>query len=450
MPASTCDAHLALPTLLRTGLGLLGLAGGCGSPATPAAAPEAGPTQPDAPIVAAQPGAWFDGEGNLTVVGTGRRLRVILSAPIIACAAGFRDAANAEEAAQRASLTFRVLSEACRPEHPAILLPEESASASPAELERSYHEVARCAAHDFDATSGWVPQVVDQSDPCPLALGLGWRLPRLPELQGLGIDERKAIAGALFDTEDRAGFGSLLLYARGAQGELTLVTLSPNAAERAPALSAARSEPLFGAALRCVREHGGSSSPIAVQPPPLPNAASCLRSLRAAKTTLKSDNPAASLPELQKLKTWVETARRVPVMLQQEATLEELRQLLSAPALQRLAQEARDERALTERYAELAESLDDTGVSEAERGRRRAEFDELRKRLSDKIVKSAVATRGDRTALSALLSLLASMLESSSAPQVKPAKKPPRPRPPNHASVVAQVRELQGEKASAP
>src|SRR5690242_2951020 len=44
---------------------------------------------PDAPLVAGQPGAWFDAYGNLTVVGAGRRLRLVLSAPIAACGPAF-------------------------------------------------------------------------------------------------------------------------------------------------------------------------------------------------------------------------------------------------------------------------------------------------------------------------------------------------------------------------
>src|SRR6185503_6173443 len=115
----------------RSALALLALAA-CSSGASPAVAPDAGPTRPDAPIVAAQPGAWFDADGGLMVVGAGRRLRVVLSAPITACGPGFQGAASAQQAAERASLTFRVLSEACRHERPSILLAEEAATASPA------------------------------------------------------------------------------------------------------------------------------------------------------------------------------------------------------------------------------------------------------------------------------------------------------------------------------
>jgi hypothetical protein len=427
------------------------LLGGCSTGATPAATPDDGPARPDAPLVAAQPGAWFDAEGGLMVVGAGRRLRVVLSAPITACAPGFQGAVSAQQAAARASLSFRVLSEACRHEHPDILLPEESATASPAELERTYHEVARCASHDLGATTGWLPSVVAASDPCPLVLGLGWRLPQLAELQGLGVDDRKAIAGALFDTEDRAGFGSLLLYARGPSGELSLVTLSPNGAEQAPTLTPELAgKPLFGAALRCVRDGGAPASSTAATMPPLPNAAACMRALRAEQTTLKtSSSTAISLPELQKLKAWVAIAQRTPAVLQNQATLKELGELLSAPALERLAQEAREERVLTEHYAELAEGLDDPGVSEGERERRRAEFDSLRKRLGGKIVQSAVAASAERTELSALLSHILGLIESSAA-QAKTAKKPTKTRPSDYGPLIARVQQLRGEKAKAP
>jgi len=395
--------------------------------------------------VAAQPGAWFDTEGGLMVVGAGRRLRLVLSAPVTACGPGFEGAASAQQAVERASLTFRVLSEACRHDRPSILLPEESLTASPAELERSYHEVARCASQDLSATTGWVPSVVASSDPCPVALGLGWRLPQQAELLGLGVDDRKAVAGALFDTEDRAGFGSLLLFARDEAGSLVLVTLSPNSAEQAPRLTEElRDKPLFGAALRCVRDGTGQTNP-----PPLPNASACVRALRTQQSSLKAAKPTVSSPEVQKLKAWVELAQRTPASLQSQAALKELSDLLAAPALERLAQEAAEERAITEHYAELAEGLDDPAVTEAERQRRHAEFDSLRKRLSGKIVDSAVAGGAGRTELSALLSHVLQLLQGKAA-QAKTAKKPSKTRPPDYGPLIARLQQLRGEKAQAP
>jgi hypothetical protein len=135
-------------------------------------------------------------------------------------------------------------------------------------------------------------------------------------------------------------------------------------------------------------------------------------------------------------------------VLHNEAPLRDLRELLGAPALERLAAEAREERALTEHYAELAEGLDDPAVSDAERARRRAEFDSLRKRLGGKIVQSATGG-AERTELSALLSHILQLLESSAAP-AKAAKKPSKTRSPDHAALVRRVRELQGEKAQGP
>jgi hypothetical protein len=419
--------------------------GGCSSGAAPARGPESEPVRPDAPVVAAQPGAWFDADGGLMVVGTGRRLRVVLSAPITACGPGFEGATSAQQATERASLTFRVLSEACRHDRPSILLPEESLTASPAELERSYHEVARCASQDLNATTGWVPNVVAASDPCPVALGLGWRLPQQAELLGLGVDDRKAVAGALFDTEDRAGFGSLLLFARDASGQLVLVTLSPNSAEQAPPLTEElRDKPLFGAALRCVRDGTGQTSP-----PPLPNASTCMRALRTQQSSLKTAKPALSSPEVQKLKAWIDNAQRTPALLQNQASLKELSELLAAPALEQLAREAAEERALTEHYAELAEGLDDPGASETERQRRRAEFDSLRKRLGGKIVDSAVAGSAGRTELSALLSHVLQLLQDKQA-QAKAAKKPAKTRPPDYGPLIARLQQLRGEKVQAP
>jgi hypothetical protein len=138
-------------------------------------------------------------------------------------------------------------------------------------------------------------------------------------------------------------------------------------------------------------------------------------------------------------------------VLQNEATLRELGALLSAPALERLAQEAREERALTERYAELAEGLDDPNVPPGERDRRRAEFDSLRKRLSGKIAQSAVASGAERSALSALLAHALQLLDEAAARgKLGKGAKAGKARPPDYAALQARVRELRGEKAKAP
>jgi hypothetical protein len=402
----------------------------------------------DAPVVAAQPGAWFDAQGGLMVVGAGRRLRLVLSAPVVACEPAFALSAGAAERAERASLPFRVLSEACRAEHPSVLLPEESLTASPAELERNYQEVARCAAEDLSTTSGWVPEVVAASDPCPAALGLGWRLPHAAELQGLTVDDRKAIAGALFEAAAGAGFGSLLLYARAANGKLTLVTLSPNSSEQAPELGEARSgKPFFGAALRCVSKAPATANGAHVTPPPLPHALECLKVLRQQQAALRLGPAAVPLLELQKLKAWVESVERSPAVIESEAALHELAQLLATPALERLAREAREEHALTEHYAELAEGVDDPNVSAGERERRRAEFDNLRKRLGGQLGQKP-GSGNDRTQLAALLTHLVTLLQSTPPP--KPGKKATKARAPDYRPLLTRVRELRGEKALAP
>jgi hypothetical protein len=423
-------------------LGLLGLACSSSGVASPEHAPSA---RADAPVVAAQPGAWFDAYGNLTVVGAGRRLRLVLSAPIAACSPAFQVKGSAPDVSARASLPFQILNEACRDEHPSILLAEESETASPSELERSYHEVAHCAATDFSLTEGWIPDVVAASDPCPLALGLAWRLPHTDELQGLTIDDRKAVAGALFDTEGRSAFGGLLLYARATSGELTLATLSPNAAEVAPTLAPKkRSRAFFGAALRCVRD-GVPTPGVHEAPPVLPGASECLRAHRQAQREATPTN-ASQLPELQKLKAWLDVAQRAPQMLHSEANLKDLSALLAAPALDGLAQQAREERALTERYAELAEGLDDPAVSEAERERRHAEFAHLRKRLGGQIVHSAEASGTERTELGAVLQHLLSALENA-AFSGKGAKKG---KTLDYAPLLTRVRELGAGKAPKP
>lgn len=397
---------------------------------------EAPSTTADAVVVAAQPGAWFDASGNLTVVGAGRRLRLVLSAPIAACSSAFELAGSAEEVSTRASLPFHIVAEACRDAHPSILLAEEGDTASPAELERSYHEIARCGGGELRLEEGWIPSVLEAADPCPLALGLGWRLPSAQELSGLGLDDRKAIAGALFDTEARGGFGGLLLYAKRADGELSLATLSPNAAEQPPALPKERRNlPFFGASVRCVKDGAGALPPL----PVLPLAAACLKEHRQKKT--QSETSAAQPPaELLKLKAWLDLATRTPRMLQEPGQLKDLGTLLQSPALESLAKEAREEHALTERYAELAEGLDDPNVSADERQRRRDEFQHLRQRLGGKIVESATKTSAGRTQLGALMLRLDQLLaaaESSAAPK----KTQPKP---DYRALRSRVRELSG------
>jgi hypothetical protein len=415
---------------------LAALAWSCGSAAPPPNAATEAPRS-DAPVVTAQPGAWFDVHGNLTVVGPGRRLRLILSAPISPCAPAFETSGPAAEVVTAASIPFHVLSDACRDAHPTILLAEESQTASPAELERSYHEVAHCAGTDFGLLDGWIPRLIADADPCPLALGQGFRLPRTDELSGLSVDDRKALAGAWFDTEDRSAFGGLLLYARSPDRGLTLVTLSPNAAEAPPALDdTKRDQPFFGAALRCVSDSPNRVSSRATWPV-LPHAAQCLREQRKAQGLLTTSRREATLPELQQLKLWLEKAERAPASARTAAQLQELSALLASPAIERAAREARDERALTERYAELAEGLDDPSASAAERERRRAEFDSLRKRLGGQIVQSAEGAGSARRTLAALLPRLTQLLEAAAT--AKPSKKRPSL---DYRPALARVRDL--------
>jgi hypothetical protein len=414
-PAIRLPASSVPPTFGRflgtlvAGVSLLGTSCGGGAQVGPDA--EAAAPASDAPVVAASPGAWFDANGNLTVVGAGRRLRLQLSAPVLACDGAEPTTRGLADLAARASLPFHVLAEACRDTHPTILLPEESETASPAELERSYHEVARCTGSELALGGAWRPDVLQSVDPCPLALGLGWRLPTAEELSGLGPDDRRAVAGALFDTEVPGAFGGLVLYARDAKGELTLATLSPNAAEQAPAIPPERrDQPLFGASLRCVRDGAGEPPPH----PVLPHAASCLREQRKSREQLNRSGVAAPL-DLQKLRLWLDVAESQGSAPRTQKQLTELGELLASPTIQQLAREARQERALTERYAELAEAIDDPSVSAAERRRRREEFAHLRRRLGDRIVEAAEGASLGRAHLGAVLARLTALLESAAA-----------------------------------
>lgn len=415
----------------------------CSSNATlgrqePVAAPA-----PDAPLVNADPGAWFDARGNLTIVGAGRRLRLVLSAPIAACGPRLEGGSGDAEQVASASLPYHVLSETCRESHPSILLAEEGNTASRAELEHSYHEVSRCAVTDFGLTDGWVPKLVEENDPCPLALGLGWRLPSVEQLEGLTLDDRKAVAGALFDPEDRSSTGALLLYARAPGGELRLVTLGPNAADRAPALDRdKRSLPLFGVGLRCVND--GAPESLRQPPPVLPQAPACLREKRKAAGRLASEPNTKPAPEVQALRRWLDAAERAPDLARDPRQVHELSALLASPDLERIALDARNERALTERYAELAEGLDDPAVPASERDRRRAEFEHLRHRLGNQIVDSVEKGGTDRTSLPALLARVSAVVEAAADPKVR-SKTPKKPVI-DFGPLLARLRTLNGKQ----
>ncbi len=446
--SGTTSKRLHLSYLAWLALGLASGLGCSGAPAGPARQTGNTPEAPDAPIMALEPGAWFETAGGLVVVGAGRRLRLLLSAPIVACSPALEEPGSAAERAARASLPFAFLSEACRDAHPSILLPEEAETASQSELQKSYRAVARCAAVDLGVGTGWVPRVVSEGEPCASALGLGWRLPRTAEVQGLGPDDRRAMAGALFDAEDRAGFGSLILYARDEAGILALSTLSPAATDKPPPLSEEQMDkPLRGVALRCVRETASAAPAPKSLTPPLPHAARCVQTLRAAQQSLGRTSAAAPSPSLTRLSAWADRLQKTPSLLAEEASLRELEGLLQEPALNALAQEADQERILTERYAELADSLDDPSVSPAERQRRRQEFATLRKRLADQLVRASAGSSDGHTELRALLAHLLELVEPSVAPEKQGKKGAPKRRA-SLAAIVTRLHALRGDRAS--
>jgi hypothetical protein len=198
--------------------------------------------------------------------------------------------------------------------------------------------------------------------------------------------------------------------------------------------------------LRCVPS--GASTPLAgATLPVLPYAAECLRKQRAAQGALAVQHGSVvSPPDLQKLNGWLDGVLSSPKRVRDEKELVELARLLASPTLERIAHEAREERALTERYAELAEGLDDPAVSVAERERRHAEFAHLRKRLGGQILHSAEASGTDRTALAAVLARLQVVLENAA----KDASSSKKGRAPDYRPLLARVRELGGGKAPAP
>jgi hypothetical protein len=120
--------------------------------------------------------------------------------------------------------------------------------------------------------------------------------------------------------------------------------------------------------------------------------------------------------------------------------------LLSSTALDELAQRARDERALTERYAELAEGLDAPEATPAERERRQAEFAQLRKRLGGRLVTLAEGVGRQPSELLAVLSRLRALLDTA-ATQAKASR---QGRALSYGPLIARVDELKSGKASTP
>jgi hypothetical protein len=146
-----------------------------------------------------------------------------------------------------------------------------------------------------------------------------------------------------------------------------------------------------------------------------------------------------------RLKAWLSLAETTPSLLRTEAGLKELTNLLSSSGLDELAQRAREERALTERYAELAEGLDEPDASPSERERRHAEFAHLRKRLGGKLVTVAEGAGRQPTELFAVLLRLRALLDV--AAQAKSSK---RGSALNYGPLLARLHELQDGKAPKP
>jgi hypothetical protein len=147
------------------------------------------------------------------------------------------------------------------------------------------------------------------------------------------------------------------------------------------------------------------------------------------------------------MKAWVESSERSPAVAQSEVALHELAQLLAMPSLEQLAREAREERMLTEHYAERAEGIDDPNVTPGERERRRAEFGSLRKRLGGQLVQGA-GSGSDRTQRAGLLTHLVSLFER--APTPSSGKKQPKTRQPDYRPLLTRLHELRREKAPTP
>lgn len=102
------------------------------------------------------------------------------------------------------------------------------------ELRTNYDAVARCAYAKYGAKPYWVPEHVDDVDPCARKLKGGWHLPTEADIAALGdadfklfADTLTAVPGPGKDWFPVEYYYRLEIYARGGDGTLRIANLAP-------------------------------------------------------------------------------------------------------------------------------------------------------------------------------------------------------------------------------
>ncbi|PKN58966.1 MAG: hypothetical protein CVU56_03215 [Deltaproteobacteria bacterium HGW-Deltaproteobacteria-14] len=149
----------------------------------------------------------------------------------------YPDGYDAQEAlADDVLMTFGWLRDECAARGYDVLLAGD-APLTPEQRMENYNHVAECAYDEFTAKPYMVPQLVADVDVCALKLGDGWRLPTEADVLGWPDALFEGVADVLTETADgTSGWGtfyfSLLVYVTGADGDVRIANLHPDATTR--------------------------------------------------------------------------------------------------------------------------------------------------------------------------------------------------------------------------
>jgi hypothetical protein len=346
-------------------------------------------------------GAWFQPNGSIVAIDAEGRQSPELSAPIVPCVLALNrdgfyppEREARERMADEASLTFAYFQQACAEHHP-IARPKAGQTLTSEQARDNYASVARCTFETHYGKPYWVPQLVDDVDLCARELGSSWQLPTKESLGHFNARHRELLLEALRDVPYGGGYNSLVLYARDAAQQLTVLDFGPPHAHgdsRADPvrLTSDRKQPFQAAriALRCVRRSG--PLPAVDLPRVSPLAASCATALstqlgasRASTSAPPEPDPDTPLdPALVRLSRHTEALDENPDAFDPKVTLRMLEQALPAAKTAFLHEGAKPNQQELEtkglRYKELLDSLQGPNLTDAERATRMAEFAELR------------------------------------------------------------------------
>jgi hypothetical protein len=375
---------------------------GCSAAPTPSSSSAAAaPVAVDAPAARLPEGAWFQPNGSIVAIDAEGRQSPELSAPIAPCVLALNrdgfyppEREAREQMADEASLTFSYFQQACAERYP-IARAEAGQTLTSEQARNNYASVARCSFETHYGKPYWVPQLLDDVDLCGRELGSSWQLPTKESLAHFNARHRELIGEALRDVPYGGGYNSLVLYARDAAQQLTVLDLGPPQAQGARRaepirLTSDRKQPFQAPriALRCVRRSG--ALPAVDLPRVSPLAASCAATLSTQMASARASVSAPPPPEpdtpldpaLVRLSQHTEALDANPDSFDPKVTRRLLEQAFKAAKTAFLHEGARPNQQELEtkalRYKELQDSLEDPKLPAAERATRLAEFGELR------------------------------------------------------------------------